>query len=100
MARGGPRSVLMAQALPPIDLVNAIFVDYRSGKAVVSSFPEEESGTDHDFYLICCATAVRTAAVLIIHDTMMTHVANPRMCTSIAGDGEKKPLRSRQAGRT
>ena len=34
LARGGARSVLMAQALPPIDLVNAIFVDYSLDRAV------------------------------------------------------------------
>ena len=47
----------MAALLPP-DLENAIVIRYENGKGVVSAMPSEESGTEHDYYLLCHATAV------------------------------------------
>ena len=56
---GGGSGISMAAALPPIDFTNEIFIDYSSGKGVVKTMPAENSGTEHDYYLICCATSVR-----------------------------------------
>lgn len=53
----------MAALLPP-DLENAIVIRYENGKGVVSAMPSEESGTEHDYYLLCHATAVCLACAV------------------------------------
>lgn len=78
---------VMSALLPP-DFENAIVISYSSGKAVVSQMPEEASGVDHDYYLLCHAIAV--CATLFAGYLSIAHEPSSRFVFArVAGNGQE-----------